>query len=104
MTSSIHDALYLDAIAEVTWQELVSASGLPESEMTELVRYGAIVPRDPDAPSWTFEARWLAVAKTASRIRHDFELDPHAVSVVLCYVERIRRLEDELAALRAQRG
>ena len=104
MTSSVDDALCLDAIAEVTWKELVSASGLPESEMIELVRYGAIVPRNPDATSWTFEARWLAVAKTASRIRHDFELDAHAVSVVLCYIERIQRLEDELRALRAQRG
>jgi chaperone modulatory protein CbpM len=104
MTQPIDDALYLDAIAEVTWQELVSASGLPESELTELVQYGAIVPRDPGASAWTFEARWLAVAKTASRIRHDFELDAHAVSVVLCYVERIQRLEDELRALRAQRG
>ena len=104
MNLPIDDALCLDAIAEVTWKELVSASGLPESEMIELVRYGAIVPRDPDSPSWTFEARWLAVAKTASRIRHDFELDPHAVSVVLCYVERIERLEHELRALRAQRG
>ena len=104
MNLPIDDALYLDAIAEVTWKELVSASGLPESEMIELVQYGAIVPRDPDSPTWTFEARWLAVAKTASRIRHDFELDPHAVSVVLCYVERIQRLEDELRTLRAQRG
>ena len=104
MTPSIDDALYLDAIAEVTWQELVSASGLPENELTELVHYGAIVPRDPAASTWTFEARWLAVAKTASRIRHDFELDPHAVSVVLCYVERIQRLEDELRALRAHHG
>ena len=104
MTTDIDDALYLDTITEVTWKELVSASGLPEAELTELVRYGALVPRDPDAPTWTFEARWLAVAKTASRIRHDFELDPHAVSVVLCYVERIHRLEEEVRALRAQRG
>ena len=104
MNTPIEDALYLDAVTEVTWTQLVSASGLPESEVTELVRYGALVPRDPDAPTWTFEARWLAVAKTASRIRHDFELDPHAVSVVLCYVERIQRLEAELRALRAQRG
>ena len=104
MTTPIEDAIYLDTVTEVTWTQLVSASGLPESELTELVRYGALVPRDPDAPTWTFEARFLAVAKTASRIRHDFELDPHAVSVVLCYLERIQRLEAELNALRAQRG
>ena len=101
MTPSTEEALYLDAIAEVTWSELVNASGIPEGELVELVRYGALVPRDPDAPAWTFEARALTIVKTASRIRHDFELDPHAVSVVLCYVERIERLEAELRALKA---
>ena len=45
MTPPIEDAIYLDAIAEVTWTELVNASGIPESELTELVRYGALVPR-----------------------------------------------------------
>jgi hypothetical protein len=104
MAAPIEDAKYLDAIAEVTWTELVSASGLPEGELRELVRYGALVPRDPAAPTWTFEARWLVVAKAASRIRHDFELDPYGVSVVLCYVDRIERLEAELRALRAQLG
>jgi hypothetical protein len=104
MAAPIEDATYLDAIAEVTWTQLVSASGLPEGELRELVRYGALVPRDPAAPTWTFEARWLVVAKAASRIRHDFELDPYGVSVVLGYVERIERLEAELRALRAQLG
>ncbi len=44
------------------------------------------------------------VARTASRIRHDFELDPYGVSVVLGYVERIERLEAEIRALRAKLG
>ena len=104
MNVSSNEAMPLDMIAEVTWTQLVTASGLPEGELRELVRYGALVPREPDAPTWTFEARWLVVAKTASRIRHDFELDPHAISVVLSYVERIERLEAEIRALRAQAG
>ena len=82
----------------------MSASGLPENELRELVRYGALVPQDPEAPTWTFEARWLVVAKTASRIRRDFELDPHGVSVVLGYLERIESLEAEIRALRARSG
>ena len=104
MTAPVEDALCLDTMAEVTWTELVTASGLPETEVHELVQFGALVPRDPDAPTWTFEARWLRVARTASRIRHDFELDAHAVSVVLGYLERIERLEAEIRTLRAQRG
>ncbi len=104
MTHATIDAVCLDANVEVTWTELVSAAGLPEEELRELVRYGALVPRDPEAPTWTFEARWLVVARAASRIRHDFELDPYAVSVVLGYVERIERLETEIRSLRARLG
>jgi hypothetical protein len=104
MSVPIEDAMHLDTIAEVTWTQLLHSSGLPESELRELVRYGALIPRNPDAPVWTFEARWLVVAKKASRIRHDFELDPYGVSVVLSYLERIGRLEEEIRALRAQLG
>jgi chaperone modulatory protein CbpM len=104
MTAPVEDAVCIDTMAEITWTELVAASGLPEAELRELVHYGALVPRDPAAPTWTFEARWIMVARSASRIRHDFELDPHAVSVVLGYLERIERLEMELRRLRAQHG
>lgn len=104
MTQSVEEAVYLDAITEVTWGELVNASGIPEGELVELVHYGALVPRDPEAAAWTFEARALTIVKTASRIRRDFELDSHGVSVVLCYAERIERLEAELRALKAHRG
>ena len=104
MNPSSDDAIRLDSVTEVTWTQLVSASGLPEIEVRELVRYGALIPRDPEAPVWTFEARWLVIARTASRLRRDFELDTHGVSVVLGYVERIDALESELRRLRAQLG
>jgi hypothetical protein len=104
MSAPTEDAVHLDSVTEVTWTQLVCASGLPEGELRELVRYGALVPRDPDAPTWTFEARWLVVARTASRLRHDFELDPYGISVVLGYVERIEQLEAEVRKLRAQLG
>jgi hypothetical protein len=104
MNAPTDDAVCLDSVTEITWTQLVSASGLPEGELRDLVRYGALVPRDPDAPAWTFEAHWLVVARTASRLRQDFELDPHGLAVVLSFVERIERLEAELRRVRAQLG
>jgi chaperone modulatory protein CbpM len=104
MNAPTDDAVRLDSVTEITWTQLVTASGLPEAELRELVRYGALVPRDPEAPAWTFEARWLVVARTASRLRQDFELDPHGLAVVLSFVERIERLEAELRRVRAQLG
>jgi hypothetical protein len=104
MTAPANDALRLDAATHVTWTELVIASGWPESEVRELVRYGAVAPRDPAAATWTFEAHSLELVRRARRLRRDFELDPHGVSVVLCYAERIDALEAELRAVRAVLG
>ncbi len=104
MNTTSSDAVRLDAVTRITWVELVNASGLPEAEVRELVSYGVLTPCDPTAPAWTFESRCLVLVRTASRLRREYELDPHGVSVVLGYVERIERLESELRALRAQRG
>jgi chaperone modulatory protein CbpM len=94
----------IDTVTEVTWTQMIKATGMTEAELTELVRYGALVPRDPDASTWTFESHWLMVARKASRIRHDFELDAHGVSVVLSFLDRIHDLEEELRRLRARLG
>jgi chaperone modulatory protein CbpM len=104
MIAPPQDAVRFDTVTEVTWTQLVNASGLSEAELTELVQYGALVPRDPSAAPLTFESRWLMVARTASRLRRDFDLDVHGVSVVLSFVERIESLEAELRRLRAQLG
>ena len=104
MIAPMQDAMRFDTITEVTWTQVVNASGMTEAEVTELVRYGALVPRDAEAPTWTFESRWLLVARTASRLRRDFDLDPHGVSVVLSFVDRIESLQAELRSLRAQLG
>jgi hypothetical protein len=104
MIPSADHAQWLDTLTEVTWTELVGASGLPEAELRELVDCGAVVPRDPGSPTWTFEARWITVVRTASRLRRDFELDLHGVSVLLRYLERIEQLEADVRKLRAQLG
>jgi chaperone modulatory protein CbpM len=96
------EALYFDERGEISFSQLIELSGLPESDLRELVEYGALAPVDPQAPSWTFSARSTLLARTASRLRHDLELDLHALSVVLGFIERIDALEDELRALRAR--
>jgi len=102
MTGSLYDGPH--DITHVTITQLVSASGLSEVELTELVRYGALVPVDPGAAPLRFETRWLIVARTASKLRRELDLDAHGVSVVMSYLERIETLEGELRALRARLG
>ncbi|MEO8740833.1 MAG: chaperone modulator CbpM [Casimicrobiaceae bacterium] len=102
MNIVVEQALTLDEQGTISYSELVTASGVPEDALRELVRYGALAPLDPAAPTWTFSAHALIIARKVQRLRTDFELDTHAVAVVLSYLERIEMLEAQLGDLRAR--
>ena len=63
---------------------------------------GALTPAEGTPGQWVFGLRSLTVARTARRLREDFELEPHGVALLLVFIERIRRLEEELRELRAR--
>ncbi len=102
MIRDIAEAMHLDESGAVTLRDLVELSGLAEAVLRELVDYGALQPVDVTAPAWTFTTEVVVTARTAQRLQHDFELDVHALAVVLRYVERIDSLESEIRALRAR--
>ena len=104
MKLDIAQAVSLDELGVLTLTQLVELSNLPEEDLRALVDYGSLTPVDPAAPAWTFTASWVTVARTAGRLRRDFELDAHSLSVVLRYAQRVEALEAELRALRAQLG
>ena len=104
MQLDIAEALALDEHGVLTLAQLVELSQLPEPDLRALVDYGALAPIDPAATSWTFTASWVVVARTANRLRRDFELDAHSLSVVLRYAQRVDALEAELRARRARLG
>ena len=104
MSREIAEALSLDERVTLTLDQLVEMSELLAEDMRALVDYGALAPVDPAAASWTFTASWVVVARTAGRLRRDFELDAHSLSVVLRYVQRVEALEAELRALHARTG
>jgi chaperone modulatory protein CbpM len=96
------EVLWLDEHRVVSLHELVEISGLREAELLELVHIGALPTRDVAGGGYTFSARVITVARTACRLRDDFELDTHGVGVALRLLERVRDLEEEIARLRAQ--
>ena len=96
------ETTWLDAHCEVSLAELVSLSGLAEAELRELVEYGAFAPNDPRGAQWTFSGECVVTARAAQRLRASFDLDPNALSLALGLLERIRALEMEVRALRAQ--
>jgi hypothetical protein len=95
-------AVGLDDNDALTFEQLVERSGFSDDELRELIECGALWPRDQ--VTWTFSARAVVVARTASRLREEFALDdPHSVAVVLRLTQRIEFLETQLRAFRNRR-
>lgn len=102
MNNETADALRLDDIHELSCAELASLSGLSEAELREMADLGVLRARDLPSTQLMFGAECLVVARSAWRLRHDFELEPHALALVIKFSVRIQELEAELKATRAQ--
>lgn len=87
---------------ELSLAELCDLSGLSETEVRGLVDGGAIAPADPLARKWTFRADRLVVARSAFRLRKDFDLDEQGLALAVALLERVRDLEEQLRGLRAR--
>jgi chaperone modulatory protein CbpM len=87
---------------EFSLPELCELSGLTEAELRGLVERGAIAPVDPLARDWTFSADRLVDARSAYRLRRDFDLDQEGLALAIALLGRVRDLEEELRGLRAR--
>jgi len=102
MRIELNEITWLDEHRELTLAELAELSGLSEAELRALEDCGAIAPIDPAAPTRAFGAQCIVVARTAFRLRRDFELDEKGLAVALALLDRVRALEAEVETLRAQ--
>jgi chaperone modulatory protein CbpM len=98
----LSEAVWMDEQGVVTLVELAECSGLTQADLRELVDLGALEPMDPQAREWSFGAHCIVAARTASRLRSDFELDYHGVALVLSLLERVRELESRVQRLDAR--
>jgi chaperone modulatory protein CbpM len=96
------EVLWLDEHRVVSLTELIESSGLREAELLDLVHIGALPARDAPGGGLAFSARMITMARTACRLRDDFELDTRGLAVALRLLERVRELESEVVNLRAQ--
>ena len=104
MTHERIEAVWIEEHRALSLGELDERWGLAASQLQAFVDLGIL---EPDAgadgkPAFTMEA--VALARTACRLQQELDLEPHAVGVVLSLLERVRELENEVAALRARLG
>ncbi|HYC45167.1 MAG TPA: chaperone modulator CbpM [Burkholderiales bacterium] len=102
MQVELTEAVWLDERGSVTLVELSQCSGLTQEELRDLMDLGAIEPIDAAATEPSFGAQCIVAARTACRLRDDFELDPQGLALVLSLLERVQELEDALQRLNAR--
>ncbi|MDB5768196.1 MAG: merR regulatory family protein [Collimonas fungivorans] len=102
MTSLLVEAVWLNDADACTLEELAEYSGLSHAELAELVTLGAIEPDRGPAAAYVFRSQTIVVARTARRLRDDFELDTQGLAVALNLLQRIQALEARLAAADAR--
>ena len=93
---------WLHATARLRIVELSEASGLTTEVLRELVDFGVLAPCDPAAGEWDFTGDCVPALRAAARLGADFELETHALALVLSYLRRIEELEAQVQALAAQ--
>lgn len=102
MTTERDEAFGFDEERPLALSDLADLSGLSEAEVLELVDYGALSPADATAEQCVFTVHAVTIARTARRLREEFELEPHGVALLLSCLDRIRDLEEQLRALQVR--
>lgn len=102
MIVQVTDSIWLDDSKSCTVEQLAEVSGLSTEEIDDLIDNGVIRPIDDKAQPKTFRMHYMVTARTARRLRDDFELDRHGVTLALTLLNQIDGLEAELQAARAR--
>jgi chaperone modulatory protein CbpM len=93
MKIEVTEVTWLDQQIEYSLEELAERSHLSQAELEVLIDSGVISTRD---------SRALEAARTAARLRGDFEVDLHGLALAMTLLRRIEELETEVCGLRAR--
>jgi len=102
MNSNPSEVVWLNESTTFSLLHLAEASGLSNEELQSLMDSGALPPVAMEQGGPAFEARYVVVARTARRLRDDFELDPAGLALAMHLLARMDAMERELERLRAR--
>jgi chaperone modulatory protein CbpM len=102
MIMQVTELVSLDDTQVCSAEYLAEASGLSLEEIEDLIDSGVIAPVDTRTQPASFRLRYVVTARTARRLRDDFELNRHGIALALTLLRRIEEMESELSAARAR--
>lgn len=101
MTVHITESVWLNASDICSFEHLAQVSGLAPDTLLDLIDAGVLEPSNQDPANYFFPVSCIVVARTARRLRDDFELDAQGLALAVNLMHRIDTLEAELHRLRA---
>jgi chaperone modulatory protein CbpM len=104
MSMQITRSVWLHGTEVCQIEQLAEASGLSIEEIEDLIESDVLVPTDPKTQPRTFQLRYIVTARTARRLRDDFQLDRHGIALAMTLMRRINALESELDEVKAMLG
>ena len=105
------DSIVLNEHHTLSFEELIALSGLSQSELQQLVENGVLIPEHlidtslnntnvkTNINAWHFSSHHLVSIRQLSRLKRDFELESNSLSLIMVFIERIRKLEMQLQHL-----
>lgn len=103
MENIVLDAIWLNESGNCSIVHLAEVTGLDRLELQLLVDSGALSPVSEEDSGPSFSASAVLVARTARRLRDDFELSPNGLALAMQLLARVEALERDLDLARAGR-
>lgn len=101
MENTVLDAVWMNESGNCSIVHLLEVSGLDDAELQMLIDSGALSPLSGVGGDPVFASDAMLVARTARRLRDDFELNPTGLALAMHLLARVETLEREMGRLRA---
>ncbi len=80
---------------ELTLKEVCDIAELPTEVLVTIVEEGIIEPKGSTPEEWFFDSYMLSIAKRASRLHRDFDIDWTGIPLYLDIIEELEKLRSE---------
>jgi chaperone modulatory protein CbpM len=85
---------------KLTLEEICEISEVPTEVLITIVEEGIIEPTGTSPDEWSFDTYMLSIAKRASRVHRDFEIEWTGITLYLDMIEKLEKLRTENKSLK----
>jgi chaperone modulatory protein CbpM len=89
---------------ELTLEEVCEIAEMPTEVMITIVEEGILEPEGASPNEWSFDTYMLTIAKRASRLHRDFDIEWTGIPLYLDMIEELEKLRTENKTLKQRLG